>query len=203
MQLAFDFYLHRANDWTGDDWETPSAVAQSIAKLVCPETEDVLEPAAGTGQISQFLPAARTTNLEPDPIRFEVGRQRVPGLWHCTTIEDFAKSTDRRFDVIVTNPPFSKIQLFIETGLSLLKPVRQSWDARLLYLLPLDWYSLKSVRKWWGKTDVRIKRVYAIPGRVSYLRNGVPVTGRRRADGVFEIVPGRIGTSAIKYLEVK
>ena len=43
-------------DFTPDCWETPSLVAQKMAALITKSDRRVIKPAAGTGQIAQYLP---------------------------------------------------------------------------------------------------------------------------------------------------
>jgi hypothetical protein len=50
-------------EFTSDDWETPDSVAKAIASLVLPSDFDILEPAAGRGQIAKYLPRDRRVTL--------------------------------------------------------------------------------------------------------------------------------------------
>ncbi len=72
-------------DFTLDDWETPDDVASSMAALV--KTSDgrganrlrhrrVLEPAAGSGQIAQFLPTGSLC-CEIKPHRVALGNRKL------------------------------------------------------------------------------------------------------------------------------
>lgn len=200
-QLTLEINNPQPEDtWNSDDWETPNNIARSIASLVLPTDRRILEPAAGTGQIAKFLPAypPQVDCFEPNAYRYLLGRGRVSQAhWINTVLEEVR--FDEEYDLLVTNPPFSKIQTFVQSGLRFLNP--ENPTARLLYLLPIDWMCLKSVAEWWGKTDAHIHHCYAIPGRVAYLKNGVAISGRRRNDAVFDIRPGRDG-AAISYLEV-
>lgn len=185
-------------DWDSDNWETPDRIASAMANLVLPSDSRILEPAAGTGQIVKFLPvddpSFEVVCLEPNTSRYLQGYKKG-GFWINTPLELVDPG---HFDLLITNPPFSKIQSFICRGLNLLDP--ENPTARLLYLMPIDWMSLKSVAQWWQSTNAHIHHVYAIEGRVAYLKNGVPISGRRRNDAIFDIRPGRDG-AAISYLE--
>lgn len=222
-QLTLDFVeslLSPEEHWeSGDDWETPDSIARAMANLLLPSDKRVLEPSAGTGQIVKFLPSGISQDstdkvvwcLEPNPKRFQELRKISFSPFHekngsvrfpISTLdffEDLNVFPRHKFDLLITNPPFSKIKTFVQHGLTLLSP--ENPTARLLYLLPIDWMSLKSVSEWWKDTDAHIHHVYAVEGRIAYLKNGVPISGRRRNDAIFDIRPGRDG-AAISYLEV-
>lgn len=204
-QLALNFiepFLSPEEHWeSGDDWETPNRAARAIANLLLPSDKQVLEPAAGTGQIAKFLSknseVERVVCYEPNPYRYNLGRRLLNTFWVNTNIEEVTETG--QYDLLITNPPFSKIQTFIQHGLTFLNPANPT--ARLLFLLPIDWMSLRSVEDWWRDTDAHIHHIYAVAGRIAYLKNGIPVSGRQRNDAIFDIRPGRDG-AAISYLEV-
>lgn len=135
-------------DFSADDWETPDDIASSMAALVKTSDHRVLEPAAGSGQIAQFLPTG-TFCCEIKPYRVSLGRRKAP---QCHWIQsDFFSSNlesplisdieqlSQGYDLIITNPPFSHCIDFLQQGLKLLN--RNNPDARLLYLLPVDFCS--------------------------------------------------------------
>lgn len=216
---AMDLLPIEEDLWSPDDWETPDRIASAMANLVLPSDKRILEPSAGTGQIVKFLPSGISRSatskivwcLEPNPRRFQILRKISFSPFHeidssvrfpvstCDFFEDMNVFPKHKFDLLITNPPFSKIQTFIQRGLTFLNP--ENPTARLLYLLPIDWMSLKSVAQWWQETDAHIHHVYAVAGRIAYIKNGVPISGRRRNDAIFDIRLGRDG-SAVSYLEV-
>lgn len=193
-------------DFTADDWETPDDVASSMAALILSSDRRVLEPAAGSGQIAQFLPAG-TFCCEIKPYRVSLGRQKAP---HCHWIQsDFfsldlesplltdIKQLTQGYDLIITNPPFSHCIDFLQLGLKLLN--RNNPDARLLYLLPIDFCSSMERGQAFQALDCHIHHEYRILNRVAYIRDGKAYKGRQIYDAVFDIRPGN-QTGAISFL---
>lgn len=202
-------------DFSADDWETPDDVASSIAALV--KTSDgreanrlrhrrVLEPAAGSGQIAQFLPTDSKA-CEIKPYRVSLGRQKAP---HCHWIQaDFfslnlespllsdIEQLSQGYDLIITNPPFSQCIQFLQQGLKLLN--KNNPQARLLYLLPVDFCSSVERGQALRALDCHIYHEYRILNRVAYLRDGKAYKGRQIYDAVFDIRPGN-QTGAISFL---
>ena len=175
------------DEWTNDDWETPNDEAKAMAELTKRYEVDILEPAAGSGQIVQFIPpdeCRNVTALELKPSRVKTGRDRCP---NATWFQgDYLKHEfDGKFDLIITNPPFLLRMEYIERSLLLLKP-----KGRLLFLMPIDFYcGLKG--DIWKSLGCRIDDQWTIQNRVSYLnKNGTPQPGRRVYDAVFDIRVG-------------
>lgn len=57
-------------DFTPNCWETPDSVAQRITATINSSDCHIIEPAAGTGQIAQFLPPSSLC-CEIEPLRIE------------------------------------------------------------------------------------------------------------------------------------
>lgn len=135
-------------DFSADDWETPSDVASSMAALVKTSDRRVLEPAAGSGQIAQFLPPGSLC-CEIKPHRVALGKHIAPQC-HWLQADFFSLNLEslplsdieqlsQGYDLIITNPPFSHCIEFLQQGLKLLN--RNNLQVRLLYLLPVDFCS--------------------------------------------------------------
>lgn len=77
----FDLPNYEA-DFTPDCWETPDLVAQKMAAKVLPSDRLIMESAAGTGQIAQFLPPGSFC-CEIKPLRVEKLKLKAP---HCHAI---------------------------------------------------------------------------------------------------------------------
>jgi hypothetical protein len=183
------------NEWTPDDWQTPTSVASSMAALLTDQDKSILEPCAGVGQIASQLPNHAIAN-ELNPGRYRQGCDRVPHLTWSNL--DFLTEVTGRYDVIITNPPFSLCCEFIQHGLRLLN--RSNPNARLLFLLPLDWNCPQGRAAQWVAMDAHIHHEYRIKGRVAYLdAQGVAQSRRQCSDAVFDIRPGKLG-AAVTYL---
>lgn len=168
-------------NWSNDDWETPDDIAKKMAGLMKPSDRIILEPCAGTGQIFKYLGRQRLAmEIKPEIdcveehwSRYEKGRKQYGiGLWSNSNF--FEWKTIYKYDLIITNPPFSKLMQFIERSLGLLEPTNP--EARLLFLMPIHWASSKERAEHWRSLNARIHHIHLIEGRVDYLQNGVPAS---------------------------
>ncbi len=170
-------------EWTSDDWETPNDIAGAIARLIQPHEMDILEPAAGTGQIIKAISYhvnRRVVAIEQKKSRYRQGRCGY-AQWKCGDFLNY--EFNRNFDLVVTNPPFSLRMEFIERSLQLLKP-----SGRLLFLLPVDFYCGKAMGNKWQRLPCYIHKQHTIQHRVAYLDAlGQPQKGRQIYDAVFDI----------------
>ncbi|MBW4557123.1 MAG: methyltransferase [Trichormus sp. ATA11-4-KO1] len=207
--LLFDKQQLELQNWTNDDWETPDNIAQAMAQLVLPSDEYILEPCAGTGQIAKNIPHSESFSilcLDINKSRVEKGRCNAPDCTWLTSdflVDEVEPHTE--FDLVITNPPFSKCMEFIERSLSLLN--HNNKDARLLFLMPSDIFQAKSRARAFNQLNAHIHHVYPIVGRVNYLINGVPASqtyvekggklvrrsGRQTCDAIWDIRPGKSG----------
>jgi hypothetical protein len=191
-----------SEDWlTSDDWETPDHIARLMADLVFPD-ERCLEPSAGGGQIAQYLPTGSDC-VEISPRRVERGKVLAPDQnWFCADFFQFAKEQRGQYDCIITNPPFSKGVEFIATCLELLST---SKVARLILLLPCDYFQAQKRAELFGRLPAHISEALPIVGRVAYLKNGVPVSGRQIYDTVYLIQRGFCSKfrSEVRFLQQK
>lgn len=192
--------------FTADDWETPDDVACRMAGLVRPSDLRILEPAAGSGQIAKYLPSGSFC-CEIKSNRVALGQKKAPQC-HWKQYDFFTlaielirlnEKNEARYgcDVIITNPPFSKAIEFIEQGLTLLN--RDNSNARLLYLLPIDFCSSIKRGMAFKALDCHVYHEYRIMNRIAYIRGGKSVKGRQIYDAVFDIRPGR-KPGAISFL---
>jgi|SRR4028119_802801 Predicted RNA methylase len=175
-----------------DNYDTPDNIALKMSKLAYGRC---CEPAAGLGAIAKHLPK-NSFCVEIDRDRFDVGQKVAPHCdWHWFNFL-MPPNKNERFDTVITNPPFSQLLGFINSGLQRLNP-----DGQLVYLMPHNWLGAQGRASEWQKMDAHISRVLVIPGRVDYLTNGTPMSkqfrddgkkngGRRETDAVFIIRPG-------------
>ena len=185
------------DDWTSDDWQTPSGESATIANLIQPTELHILDPAAGTGQLLKPIPRIQGRSLtafELKPSRVIVGKERCPSVrWNQGSFFDMP--VRRLFDLILTNPPFSLRMDFIRQSLLHLKP-----SGRLLYLMPIDFNCGKVMGNTWEQLDCHIHHQYSFQHRIAYLdANGTPQKGRQIYDAVFDIRPSR-SLGAVSFL---
>jgi hypothetical protein len=162
-----------------NNYETPDDKAEKMARLVHPTDELILEPCAGTGQIVKFLPPDRTIANEIERDRWEKGKDNAP----CKTWinSDFlTTSWSAEFDLIISNVPFEFALQFIERSLHLLNP--KNPNARIIFLLPIDWMGAKGRAAHWRSLDAHISHVYVLEGRTDYLMDGVPCSQLPKRD---------------------
>jgi hypothetical protein len=196
-------------DWDNDSWETPNNIAQAMSELVLPGDEYILEPCAGTGQIIKHIPHPASCSilcLDINKSRVEKGRCNAPDCtWLCADFLHSEIEPHTDFDLVITNPSFSKCMEFIGRSFSLLNLNNPS--ARLLFLMPSDIFQAKSRANAFSKLDAHIHHVYPIVGRVDYLINGVPASqtyvekggklvrrsGRQTCDAIWDIRLGKLG----------
>ena len=209
-----------------NDYETPDYVAKAMVELIQPSDQFILEPCAGTGQIASLVRQGLSHEhhlscFEINPYLFEKLESHIsPSEFGGLACEDFLQTTESKvFDLVITNPPFDYGMEFIEKGLSVL---RDAPNSRLLYLLPVDYLLTQKRAKQFQEMDAHVSAIYAIPGRVDYLKDGVPMSqtqqvkngilqfkgsrplmmpGRQCSDAVFEIRNGQ-GNNFFNYLEV-
>lgn len=174
-------------EFTNDDYETPDQIACKIANLVIESDQYILEPFAGSGQIVKYLPQDRIIDcVELKTGRYAQGKLKYS---HCQWSNQSFFDHYSGYDLIISNPPFSKVIEAISHALTLLNP--NNSNSRILFLMPLDWNCAQSRAKVWNKLDAHIHHVYRIPKRVDYLINGVPCsqTPKKLASGKEMINP--------------
>ncbi len=163
-------------EFTSDDYETPDDVAKAMATLVLPTDKNILEPFAGTGQIVKYLPSDRIIDV------VEIKRTRIEkmllGVLNFNSIcnMDFfdLDCETRKYDLIITNPPFSLCMEAISHSLKLLNP--DNPNSRLLFLIPLDTFASQGRSEKLKNLDAHIHHTHLIPKRIDYLKDGEPMS---------------------------
>jgi hypothetical protein len=181
-------------------WESPPEIACKMAALLTNKDLAILCPAAGRGNIARYIKAGWLPTkqvrgvcaVELNPQRMADGKILAPYVWwKCA---DFLKLEPvAEYDVAIENPPFSLAMSFLERSLLWLNPANP--DARLLYLLPGDFFASRERCDQFEALDCHIHHRYRIRGRVAYIKEGVQVEGRMIYDCVYDIRPGKIGAS--------
>jgi hypothetical protein len=141
-----------------DAYSTPAWCTEAIAKeIVWNDSATILEPCAGEGAIVDVLcmyPHAhmRTLDINPDC--------RMGGGF------DFLKYDDDRVDFILTNPPFSLAQEFVEKSLSVANYT--------IMLLRLNFLASKSRKEFWEKHTPTA--IHVLTKRPSFTGTGTDAT---------------------------
>jgi predicted RNA methylase len=87
-------------------FETPEEVAMELINLAeILEGDDVLEPSAGHGAIAKYLPKGSTL-IEVDNEKCA----KLKALGFAPICQDFLTYTEKKFDRIIMNPPFTSGQ---------------------------------------------------------------------------------------------
>jgi hypothetical protein len=147
-----------------------------MATLVLPTDKNILEPFAGTGQIVKYLPSDRIIDV------VEIKRTRIEkmllGVLNFNSIcnMDFfdLDCETRKYDLIITNPPFSLCMEAISHSLKLLNP--DNPNSRLLFLIPLDTFASQGRSEKLKNLDAHIHHTHLIPRRIDYLKDGEPMS---------------------------
>lgn len=181
----------REDEWNPNLWETPDNIANAIANLLC-DGLSICEPVAGTGQIARAIVSHfEEKGWEYELTAIEILKDRAAKLEdnrYFSIDADFLEFDfgSEKFDVVVTNPPFDKGLDILKKSLSLL-----NISGRCLFLLPIAYFQTQERAKQFAGMGAYIHRVYPIVGRVAYLKNGIPESGRQCEDAVFDIRLGK------------
>lgn len=218
-----------------NSYETPHKEAALMAKLVLPTDKKILEPFGGRGNLFDAIirhlinnqltiPELYFNEIKKDRYDYFVKKYSDNDTLRkkliCTrsnyfSIESFVSA---KFDLIITNPPFDSAMEGIKRSLVALnnKP-----ESRLLFLLPLPFFSSQGRSKEFNDLDCHIAGISLIPWRIDYLKDGVPMSkcqkeidgvkqtkngkpvmcsGRQESDAVFCIKKGKNPNSPINFL---
>ncbi|SFU70692.1 hypothetical protein [Alicyclobacillus macrosporangiidus] len=140
-----------------DAYSTPAWVTEAIVREIVWGTDPhILEPCVGQGAILNVL----------------VNSPVVPPAYYdyCEIQEDRDFLTydfnDRRFDFVITNPPFSLAQEFIERSLTLANCV--------IMLLRLNFLASRQRKEWWQKHPPTA--IHVLTKRPSFTGKGTDAT---------------------------
>lgn len=101
----------------------------------------------------QFLEREKLNGSILEPAK---GKGAISNLLNCTSYDieiDFLKET-RKFDTIITNPPYSKAYEFIQKA-------KQVANEKICFLLPLSYlHGKKRFDNIWQDTDFPLSRIY-------------------------------------------
>lgn len=157
---VFDFSkpaVANPHDW----YPTPAWCTRSLLAVLDVKGKSVLEPCAGTGAIAEVLRAAgaRVSCIEIDQQRAdECGAECGDFL---ALPADPLREPALRFDLVITNPPFSLAMEFVERSML--------WAPRVAMLLRLSW--LASIKRA-PFLRAHTPSLYVLPKRPSFTGKG-------------------------------
>jgi predicted RNA methylase len=149
-----------------DFYPTPPEATRLILPHI-PYPRTVLEPACGSGHIMEQLIdywplGCEIHGIEIDGSRVSQSLERFRHLSGVNVVEaDFLGSNSwNHFDLIVTNPPFSLAQEFVEHSCR--------FADRAVMLLPLNFLASAGRKAFWRKYPAN---VYVLPKRPSFVHS--------------------------------
>lgn len=167
-RVEFDFY---ATD--------PIAVHKLLLKYPINGSE-ILEPCIGNGNIAEAINSFYTTK------RNITGIDIVDRGYPNTIVHDFLTwETDKKFDCIITNPPFSLAKEFVEKSMTLLNDGTSEDDGypngQLIMFLKIQFLEGEKRKELFEKYPP--KYIYVFRNRIPTWNNGEPLdpNGKRWA----------------------
>lgn len=154
-----------------DFYATPEETTRAILDVLALEGS-ILEPACGMGHISKVLKEYYPENeiISTDLIYRGFGEGGIDFLTH-----DYG----RRFDNIITNPPFKLAKEFVEKALTIA-------NDKVIMLMKIQFLESKGRREFLENSP--LKYVYCFSERQSAMRNGWkinPKTGKPWSTALF------------------
>lgn len=132
---------------------------------------EVLEPGAGSGNIIMTLQKYGKFSIDAVEIRPEE-TENLKQLGVNVIIGDFlSMEFEKRYDLVIGNPPFNLAMEFVEKSLGLLKP-----GGMLIFLLRTAF--MESTRRFpfWQKPEHQIAGLYTLHIRPSFTGHGTDAT---------------------------
>lgn len=131
---------------------------------------NILEPSAGNGNI---IKALRNKGVNAHITALEIRPEEERNLNNISDeviITNFLEwKTDRKFDVIIGNPPYTYAREFVEKCLSLL-----SDNGKLIFLLRTAFLESKSRYDFWQKNP--LSDLYVLSKRPSFINGKTDAT---------------------------
>lgn len=185
--------IKNAHLWERDihDWYVEPFECSSALFAVETFRGAIWDPACGIGRI---VIEARHAGLKA------IGTDIVKRSELCVATTDFLAATARaKFSNIVTNPPFSIAEEFVQHALSIVRP-----GGKVAMLLPLVWMAGFSTKRHWLPTSP-LRRVYPISPRPSMPPGAVIQAGQKPGNGTKDFAwfvwqSGYTGNAEIVFL---
>lgn len=154
-----------------DYYATPiDCVEKFIEKYEGVIEGNILEPSAGNGNI---IKALRNKNINGHITALEIRPEEDTNLKNISDeviINNFLEwKTDRKFDIVIGNPPYTYAREFVEKCLSLL-----SSNGKLIFLLRTAFLESKSRYDFWQKNP--LSDLYVLSKRPSFINGKTDAT---------------------------
>lgn len=153
-----------------DFYATNPEAVKMLARCYKLPTGEVLEPCVGNGNIIHAMEECFPSQNHYTAIDI------VDRGYEETIVEDYLSwETDKKYDLVITNPPFSHAVEFIERGYEQLKP-----NGVMAMYLKIQFLEGQKRKEFFKKYPM--KYVYVFPNRMSTWMNGNshdPITGRK------------------------
>lgn len=153
-----------------DFYATPVEVVENFLHNYKLPNGSILEPSAGNGNIVQAIKNMDKSRLVTALELREEEQINLSKITNEVVIQDYLNwETDRRFDVIIGNPPYSLAVEFVNKSLELL-----SDRGVLIFLLRTAFLESKSRYEFWQNNP--LNGLYALSKRPSFTGKGTDAT---------------------------
>lgn len=132
---------------------------------------EVLEPGAGSGNIIKALQKHGDFKIDAVEIRPEEA-EGLKDLGVNVIIDDYlSMELEKKYDLIIGNPPFGLAMEFVRKSLSLLKP-----DGCLMFLLRTAFMESDQRFEFWQEDAHQLAGLYTLHKRPSFTGHGTDAT---------------------------
>lgn len=155
-----------------DFYSTPiECVTAILNELDVPDGIKILDPCAGSGHVIQAIREGTLIenydNVHIDAIEIRPEEENIlKPLVDSVKIADFLdEDIHGEYDLVISNPPYSLAQEFIDKGLECLNE-----NGKLVYLLRTNFLESKKRFQWWQ--DKLPSGIYVLHARPSFTGSG-------------------------------
>lgn len=163
----------RKNDY----YPTPEAVIENfLANYMIDPNKKILEPCAAKGNIIKALQKYGCKNIDAVEIDEDHAEDLLEllGYGHVA-IADFLTLEKHKYpnqyDIIITNPPYSKAQEFVEKALELVNDT-----GVVIMLLRTAFLESQKRFEFWQKPENKLSALYTLSSRPSFIGKGTDAT---------------------------
>ena len=159
-----------------DFYSTPlDSILPVLDYLDIPDKAEILDPCGGHGSIIKALinykimkkiNECKDCDWQIDTVEIREEEEEILStICRTAKIGDFLKSDMGKYDLVISNPPYSLAQEFIDKGLECLNE-----NGKLVYLLRTNFLESKKRFQWWQ--DKLPSGIYVLHARPSFTGSG-------------------------------